>query len=304
MSKNVLAIALFLFLFNIVFAQENEGVDTGSHHKGESVAVKLFGKRYFYIKEYFQQPTISLQTGLGFPTLGSLQKLPQLNDLNFAGIRLGNSKIKTSELRSGGEINELNQDFLFLENYSSKWKLKNNANLNTKMWRFGLFNTDGYGYRLGEKNFLMLTYSTSLNWSKLDVDNLQSFNDSSDVNKLSRFTDQFRFGTAYASGVSFILARAVSLDIDYERSIVFPGHKVWYWLGSEVIELGAHLLLDEFVEKILNSSPSVAPIVNAILKGGLSFGIYELRKDNMNWPFKTEAPLFNDGVRIGLTFMF
>lgn len=304
MQKKILTLILCSLLVYTAIAQEVDNTDTIHLRVGEGFKTKMFSKRFYYPKDLFKQPTISLQTGFGFPTLGSLQTLPDFNNLNFIGIRLGNTKIESSELKTGGAVNELSQHFLFLENYSSKWKIKDNQNINTRMWRFGLFTTEGYGYKLGERNFLMLTYSNSLNWSKMDVDNLGSFTDSNDVNRLSRFTEQFRFGTSFASGVSFILARSVSLDVNYERLIVFPGHKFWYWLGSEAVEIGAHILLDEFIEEVLHSSPSVAPIINAILKGGLSFGIYELRKTNMNWPFKTEAPLLNDGVRIGLTFMF
>ncbi len=304
MQKKILTLILCSLLGYTAFAQETEGTDTTRLHEAESVKVKMFTKRLYHPKDLFQHPTFSLQTGLSFPTLGSLQNLPDFNDLNSVGIRIGNTKIESMELKTGGLVNEFSQNFLFLENYSSKWKIKDNNNINTRMWRFGWFNTDGYGYKLGERNFLMLTHSNSLNWSKMDVDNLAPTSDSADVNRISRFTEQFRFGTSFASGISFILARSVSLDVNYERSIVFPGHKFWYWLGSMSIELVSHALLDEFIEEVIHSSPSLAPIVNAILKGGLSFGIYELRKTNMNWPFKTEAPLFNDGVRIGLTFMF
>jgi hypothetical protein len=304
MHKKILTLVLCGILVGTAFAQEVDSTGTIHLREGEGVKVRLFSKRFYHLKDCFKQPTVSLQTGLGFPTLGSLLTLPDFNSLNFVGIRIGNTRITSAELKTGGAVNEFSQDLLFLENYSSKWKIKDNKNINARMWRFGLFNTEGYGYKLGERNFLVLTYSNSLNWSKMEVDNLTSFTDSTDINRLSRFTEQFRFGTSFASGVSFILARSVSLDVNYERSIVFPGHKFWYWLGSEAIELVSHALLDEFIEKVLHSSPSVTPIVNAILKGGLSFGIYELRKTNMNWPFKTEAPLFNDGVRIGLTFMF
>lgn len=304
MQKKILTLVFCSLFVYITFAQGYGDTDTTVVRNVKGVKIKMFSKRFYYPRDLFQQPTVSLQTGLGFPTLGSLQTLPNFNNLNFMGIRLGNTKLESSELRTGGDVHEFSQGFLFLENYSSKWKIKDNKNLNTRIWKFGLFNTEGYGYKLGRRNFLMLTYSNSFNWSKMDVDNLASFTDSNDVNRISRFTEQFRFGTSFASGVSFILARSISLDVNYERSIVFPGHKFWYWLGSEAVEFGAHFLLDEFIEKVLHSSPSVAPIVNAVLKGGLSFGIYELRKTNMNWPFKTEVPLFSDGVRIGLTFMF
>jgi hypothetical protein len=51
-------------------------------------------------------------------------------------------------------------------------------------------------------------------------------------------------------------------------------------------------------------SPAAAPIVNFVLKNGLSYGMYQLRKEKMNYPFESEAPILNDTFKIGVTFIF
>jgi hypothetical protein len=62
--------------------------------------------------------------------------------------------------------------------------------------------------------------------------------------------------------------------------------------------------LDSFVRRIARSTPEAAPIVNLLLKGGLAYGLYEGRRNNMNWPFSTEPPIVEDTFKFGLTFMF
>jgi hypothetical protein len=75
-------------------------------------------------------------------------------------------------------------------------------------------------------------------------------------------------------------------------------------LGSAAIEAAGDHAIDSFVRSILRSSPTAVPIVNLALKGGLSYGIYELRRTRMNWPYKGASPLLFEGFRAGLTFDF
>jgi len=76
----------------------------------------------------------------------------------------------------------------------------------------------------------------------------------------------------------------------------------WKWAGSAVIEEVANGLLDVFIKEIFRSSPAAGPIVNFLLKNGLSYGIYELRQEKMNWPFSSAPPLAFDSFRFGITF--
>jgi hypothetical protein len=54
----------------------------------------------------------------------------------------------------------------------------------------------------------------------------------------------------------------------------------------------------------MDSSPYAGPVVGFILKSALSYGIYELRQEKMNWPFSSAAPLSYDQVKFGMTFNF
>jgi hypothetical protein len=78
----------------------------------------------------------------------------------------------------------------------------------------------------------------------------------------------------------------------------------WYWACSAVLEEIGHGLVDEFVRRIDRSSPATTPIVYFILKNALSYGIYELYKEKMNFPFDTAPPFFSNSYKITLTYIF
>ena len=59
-----------------------------------------------------------------------------------------------------------------------------------------------------------------------------------------------------------------------------------------------------FINKIFKSSPAAGPVVNFLLKNALAYGIYELRQDEMNWPFPSAPPIALDNVKFGVTLTF
>jgi hypothetical protein len=96
----------------------------------------------------------------------------------------------------------------------------------------------------------------------------------------------------------------LSLDVAYERSIIFERHLFMKWVGSGLIEAISQGLLDTFIGRIAKSSPAALPIINVLLKGALAYGLYELRQEKMNWPFPSAPPLSYDQWKVGLTFNF
>ena len=71
------------------------------------------------------------------------------------------------------------------------------------------------------------------------------------------------------------------------------------------VALGAALVAtDLFVDEVADRSPYAAPVVRFLLEGALQYGFYELRKDDVNWPFDTDAPLVVDMFKLGVTTRF
>ncbi|MFN3270509.1 MAG: hypothetical protein ACK42G_07975 [Candidatus Kapaibacteriota bacterium] len=302
----ILTVLFALLTYSNIFSQDEKiEKDTAIEtNKPYEIIIRPFGMYKFFNPKHYKHPSITIFSGFNNTNYRNIVPEPNFNTQNFASLHLGKTKLTTKEFENGQKLNEISRTGVFISNFSSKWQIQNNSNINAKMWRFGLdFDDGGFGYNLGSKNFLFFTHGASLIWSKFDVENLQNFPQPYSL-RFSRFSEQFRFGTAYQSGISLLLFNTFSLDFRYERAIVFPGHKFWYWLGSSVVEVLAQGLLDEFIYEVAKSSPYAAPVVKGLLKGALSYGIYELRKDKMNWPFNTEPPLFNDNFKIGLTFIF
>jgi len=249
-------------------------------------------------------PAISLHYGFADMSRTDIQS--QFVDPNLWEIKLG--YIKSRNAWDTEYIIKQNYNYLYLSNESNKLAGKEpvGAEVESDMWRFGAAWSSGYGYKLGESSSIVPYYTYSLNWSDIDF----TFQEDptllpvEDVETLNYYEGSFRFGTSSEGGVRFQIINNLMLDAGYERSIVFERHLFWKWAGSALIEAAAQGLLDEFINKIFKSSPAAGPVVNFLLKNALAYGIYELRQDEMNWPFPSSPPLAYDQFKVGVTVVF
>ena len=121
---------------------------------------------------------------------------------------------------------------------------------------------------------------------------------------LETYTGIMRFGQNFESGLKLQVYDPVSITASYSRSIIFPRHLFLQWAVSNMIEGIGQGIVDEFSKAVIKSSPSFGPIVNFVLKTGVSYGFYELRKTKMNWPFNSVSPLMYDSWKVGMSFEF
>jgi hypothetical protein len=180
-----------------------------------------------------------------------------------------------------------------------------NGALGLKQWRFGLESERGYGYRLSSSPAapaILLLHNSGLTWS--DVSMLLPSEGLTEKSRTERFEGGVRFGSVYGAGLAVQVNRVIALNAAFERSQIYERHLFLKWLSGVIIEGGTQGLVDKFVERIIDSSPEAGPVVNFILKNGLGYGLYELRKGNMHWPFSTAEPLHVDTFKFGVTFIF
>lgn len=253
----------------------------------------------------------------GSPTISVSYGQSQINLKNFGGsfanpnfpeLKLGYTTIRASKYSE--DVLKYKFNHIFVGNFFTKTKSDNSSNkdIRTDMWRFGFGWALGYGYNLGNSSILPY-HSTSLAWSRVQIDDTPinqpvptQLND--DMYIFDLYDQAFRFGTGAEAGIRFKIIPLISLDVSYERSIIFERHLFWKWAGSGIIEVASQGMLDHFIGKIGKSSPAAMPIVSVILKSALSYGIYELRQEKMNWPFNSAAPLSYDQFKVGITFNF
>lgn len=194
-------------------------------------------------------------------------------------------------------------DYIHISNINSDYgNIKDPANVITEGWQFGFGDYQGYGWAFSENADLILYHGGNFTW------NILEFNGMSDTfqfgNKLDRFSQKLKFGSAFEAGMNFRVFNSLGLNVSYEQSHTFPAHLFWYWAGSELLEEIAKSFANNFIQDITSRNSTAGPIIYFLIKNGISYGFYELRKKNMNWPISTEAPLVFERFKIGLNYSF
>lgn len=247
-------------------------------------------------------PAITFEYGPGTGSLKGLERGPQgpaMFQLKMGGIRYSIMDVPTKVLR-------FKFDYFSVANGATRFRVHPPGEpVRTEFWRFGPAWEKGYGYGFGRSAgapSVVIYHSQGLLWLRLNVEDSATVEADRDL--LALFNEKFRFGTRAEGGVKVRAASFLTVDAAYERSVVFRRHLFWKWLGSAMLEGLSHWLLDRFINEIRDSSPVAVPIVNGLLKNALSYAVYQLRKDKMNYPFSSEPPLLIDTFKVGMTFVF
>jgi hypothetical protein len=119
------------------------------------------------------------------------------------------------------------------------------------------------------------------------------------------FHKRLRFGVARDGALIVQVSPVVGVGLSFERSVVFPAHLVWKHLGSSLIEGVGHVVIEQFVQRVLRArTPAAAPVVSFVLHNGFAIGWYELLRNRMNWPFASAPPLTMDVLRLHVQWLF
>jgi hypothetical protein len=282
----ILAFIVFLVPMAAISEEDSKSEDNGKHD------------HEFDLEIFRGRPTISLYYGFSDNSLENLDQ--SLATTNLVELRLGGMSKESVSVDEN--ILEYEYGYFSLAKISDDLGDRSDQDkLNTDLWRVNFGWEDGYGYNFKGGN--LVTYSSfAFGWSKLKVqDNVL---DPSDSDLLGLFDDEFRFGTKMEGGIKVQVIPYMTADAGYERSIIYPRFLFWKALVSLGLESVGQWLLDEFIDEILDSSPAAVPVVSFFLKNGLSYGVYELRKEDMNYPFDTASPFLTDTVKIGASFVF
>jgi len=247
-----------------------------------------------------KKPTISLNYGLSNISREDVEEAFANNAL--LELKLGYTTRKDS--RYADFIEKFNYNYAFL-NYNSTSLVggtEDTSEIDTKNWQFGLGWSTGYGYKIGTEAAIIPYYSSTLSFTEVDFQN-DSLN-ANDEDIMNRYYGAFRFGSSSEFGMRGQITDLLIVEAGYETAAVFEAWLFWKWAGSAVIEVAANGVLDVFIKEIFKSSPAAGPIVFLVLKGALGYGLYELRKGEMNWPFPSASPISMNNLKFGMTFTF
>ncbi|MBI2417707.1 MAG: hypothetical protein HYV28_07355 [Ignavibacteriales bacterium] len=253
-----------------------------------------FGR--FDIDKY---PFIAPEYGLTEKTNHNLQNT--FNKTGMVGLKLGHQDLYFQNEDAG--ILELERNYVMFSLYSKDFGNEDKLNyMQAKVTYLGFGWDDGYGY--GSKRSAVIFHNGfGIGWNKLDAEKL-SIPGLNDLAVLDRFHGAFRFGVRSEGGITLQPFPFLSINANVERSTIFPRLLFWKTGGSVLSEMICHWTVASFVDKILDSTPAAAPIINFILQNGVSYGFSELRKEEANFPFGGESPLMLQTYKVGFTMAF
>lgn len=248
---------------------------------------KIFDDDYFYKG----RPAMDLSYGGTWPSLKN------------SGIHFQNSPLL--ELVLGYTFKGTSKYAAFVKRYRNNYALLTYFN-DVTTWRFGFGSTSGYGYKFGKKSAILLYNSNSIDWTRYNEEytTMEPFSSNDYYSAIRDFNKTFRFGTGTEAGIIIPFGGIFNFQIQFDRTLVFPRHLVWKHLGSVIIEAIGQSALDGFIHAVFKASPESGPIINFLLKNGLAFGMYELRRSKMNWPFESAEPMLFDSFKAGLNITF
>lgn len=185
---------------------------------------------------------------------------------------------------------------------STYWNIPVVSSNTLEFWSLGSVNGTGYGYKFGN-NVLMLNVEDNATWNSFSPRSFDIMQNPTDWQYMRDMDGTMRLGSSMTSSIECRLGNTLTLNGGYTWNQVLPRHMFWYWLGSEVIEGLAGAAIDNVISNFGNISPKSLPVMHFILKSALLYGVKELRRTHMNWPFETATPMnityWNIGV--GLT---
>lgn len=249
-------------------------------------------------KKFISKPSIEVSYGLSNLRINGNSY--NLSNAGMIEMKLGFTRQNTSKY--GKNIIDYRNNYLFLRNASSdNYSKADNPGISNNMWSFGVGDKKGYGIKTGK--FSILPYSSnSFDWTQFTYD--QTYATPDEVQALADFDGTFRFGTVTEAGINFQITQGFSIQPKYEISDVYPRSLFGKQLMSSVIEYSGLFLIDGFTKQIMKNTPVAGSFVNFILRNAYEYGFYQLRKNQMNWPFTSVAPLRYNTFKLGMTFTF
>ena len=219
-------------------------------------------------------------------------------------------KLGRSELDKFSKTNaSLNEWYAFISYINTSSAIGNVEpnEVSTKFYRFGFGRTEGLGY-FGPNHSFIPYVSQSLLWTKLDEYGFTQNSSETDLSTndeeiINRYVNAFRFSDRVLYGFKFECLSSVQLAANYETSVIYPRHLVLKWAVSFILAQAGYRAIDYALGKFVDDYPVVGPIINMIVRSGYWYCYYLLRKENMNWPFSTEAPLRYEAFNLGISLL-
>ena len=219
----------------------------------------------------------------------------------LGGICFGYAKYERSTNRTV-TLNEIYTRFAY--NPASINGIKpDEEKIRTNLRSFGIGVRRGFGYQMGAVA-LAPYHQIELTGNMLEFEQPLPIFHQNQASALERYPGAVRLGLTYGGGASLNLLQSTSIHGGYEAAIVYPRWLFMQWLSSFLIQQIGLSVTANFGAELMNTMPFFGPFVYWVLNNGLSLLYVSQMRENMNWPFDSEAPLTFLTAKIGVQIIF
>ncbi|MDX9791444.1 MAG: hypothetical protein WC313_02405 [Candidatus Kapaibacterium sp.] len=195
-------------------------------------------------------------------------------------------------------------EYAFLGNISTDFKTfdVDTEGLKSDSWRFGFGLNDGFGFLSSDDEpILFLNHSTAISFLRADFEG--SPINSNDAVYIENFDREYKFGQIYSGGLRYKIGSIFHLNAQYEISQYYGKFEFLPWFGMWLTDNVLQRWIDYFERDLIEVLGTNYPWVKFVYKNFISFLSYQLRKHEMYFPFGSDAPLYFDAYKIGLTLV-
>lgn len=250
----------------------------------------------------FDQPAIRVSYGLNRTDVKDFSS--SFGDVRSLEARIG--YVDVDPYRSSSYL--VDYDFDYFNYYRGAAgidkRIPSSAQINAEIIRLGVGWENGIGYRFGDAALIPYT-SYGIGWTKFDIKDIPSAGLSPlESERLNFYHNKYKFSVKTESGIILQPIRNLAISAAFEKSLIYPRVLTWKMAGSYIVEgIGQHMI-DEFMDKVVDNSPFIAPVLNVVLKSALTHYLFEMRREEMNFPFNGIAPLYHEDFKLSANFIF
>lgn len=121
---------------------------------------------------------------------------------------------------------------------------------------------------------------------------------------LEYYNDKFKFSSARELGLGLNIGKNFSLNLGYEGRLFHPSYKFLQQATGNLMELSVFTISYLISYSLFMSADIYSGLFFLLLPEAATFGMLELKKNSVNWPFDSEAPLYYNSLKISANVYF
>jgi len=311
-------IAFFVLMFSVLSLANAQNKFSDNIHS--KISKDSLEDDYFYDDSIPSAFHISFDLGYGFNTADSKAIFGDFNNMGSWNIFLnfGNYKMTNREYYEKSTGLEHYTFFVFglqTGNAATEISLPSATDKKISMSIFRttpkFFMAQGFGSeKLRIIPYTILPFFGFYTTNRIAYRNIPQNLSTEDRNFLNNYIDRINFGSIRESGVMFHIGRKFNIYFSYENLISYPRLLMGKDIGMTFIDLISSGLLYAGTINLIGtkagnlSKPTLmSTIVNFVLQNAYMVTTQYLRRDNMNWPFKSSKSIMTESFRLNFGYI-